>query len=320
MAIRRLHNKFATLSLLAPLGLLASCGAQSRESTRPNDSRDNDERDGGAQSASTKTVDKPRVEPKGPSGATGSVHAGPTGPTGNANWVGSTGPTGSTGASGSSGYTGPIASTGGTGGVFGGSSGQTGGSGTYGPTGNTGPVGATAGSSGPTGSTGYSVAQPFEFTDPWTLSDACKPDSRSVCTDIDVSYRYTSIGGYNAMPTIQWSPGPEGTQSYALTFQDLNDESVQWAVWGLPAHTLGIAESALPMQAHQSALIGSGWLGPDACDHAYELVLYALSEESVDLDSNAPPAALFAQLQGDAGALVLTKASLRMTPYAPCRE
>lgn len=324
MVIRRLHKRFAALSLLGSLGLLASCGAQSKDSSRTSDSRANDEQDGGARPGKK----KPPKSQVGPTGATGNTGGntvgasgntdsivGPTGPTGNTNWVGPSGQTSavSIGGSGGSGYTGA------TPGPTGGSGGGWGGSGGSGAAGYTGPVGSSGGYTGPTGASGYVPPSPIEFSEPWTLSDACEPESRSLCADVHPWYRYTDIGGYNSMPLIEWHPGPEETKSYALTFQDLTDANVHWAVWDLPANTMSLSESSLPQPAHQSALIGSTWLGPDACDNAYELVLYAVGEESLDLEPSTPPARVFAQLQeADAGALVLTKASIRMRPQEPC--
>jgi phosphatidylethanolamine-binding protein (PEBP) family uncharacterized protein len=120
------------------------------------------------------------------------------------------------------------------------------------------------------------------------------------------------------MPTITWSRGPDETQSYAVTFQDLTDSNVHWAIWNIPTTSLSIGPDNLPDEAIQAALVGTTWLGPDACDSTYELTVYALSEASVTTES-AAAADIYTLLSADTD-LVLTTDFVRLTPHAPCDE
>ena len=120
------------------------------------------------------------------------------------------------------------------------------------------------------------------------------------------------------MPTITWSRGPDETQSYAVTFRDLTDGNVHWAITNIPAASLSIGPDNLPVEAIQAALVGTSWLGPDACDNTYELVVYALSEPGVTVESSKP-GDVYTLLSAGTD-LVLTTDFVRMTPHAPCGE
>ncbi len=183
-----------------------------------------------------------------------------------------------------------------------------------GPTGTSGPTGAYDAGVGPTGAD--PEAGPLELSEPWSSEDVeCTPSSTTTCADIPVANRYTTIGGSNQTPTITWSAGPEGTQSYAITFVDLNDDNVQWVMWNIPASELSIGPNSIPEAASQAALIGASWLGPDACDNTYELVVYAVAEDNLSVEAGAQATSVYNALQSDER--VLAKDVIRLSPHDP---
>lgn len=336
MTIRRSSHLAVTVSLLAPLGLLLGCGAQRNDTSRSSGGNGAAETDAGSPRGenSIRDATTTRVGPVGSStstptttddpgasgatgngqGASGPTGASPSGTTG----VGPTGPTGPIGGS-----TGPSGGSGCSPFGCGGGSGSSGASGGFGSTGSTqGPTGGAVvggtgwGSSGPTGGIPPLYVS---FTEPWQPDEACTLEATTECVNLAPSSRYSTIGGNNQMPVIEWARGPEGTASYALSFADLTDETAHWVMWDIPVSDGWVGPYHTPEGAVQTALVGRSWVGPDACDHLYEVVVYAISEPSINVAPNVPIANLFEQLQTD-DSVVLAKDFIRLYPYAPCGD
>src|SRR5215471_9680111 len=56
----------------------------------------------------------------------------------------------------------------------------------------------------------------------------------------DKRFFQTGVGGQNMAPGVSWSPGPAGTQSYALFMEGDGgfraDPTVHWIVYDIPAN------------------------------------------------------------------------------------
>src|SRR5262249_49596185 len=108
---------------------------------------------------------------------------------------------------------------------------------TGGATGSTGSAGSTdsTGSTG-TGSSGSGDAMGFAITSP-SFNDGEM-----------IPYEFTCEGkpfGDGTSPELHWTPGPSGTQSYAIVFKDTSlttqqppdDHGYHWAMWDIPVDT-----------------------------------------------------------------------------------
>jgi len=178
------------------------------------------------------------------------------------------------------------AATGGTGGTSsagaaGSASGGKSGSGAGGSAGSN-AAGASNGGSGGA-STGLTLTSPG-----WTASANCTVDNRTACPSFPKENIGTSIGGDNKSPAFNWTAGPSGTQSYALTMEDLTfiqsgKPTVHWVIWNIPATTLMLpagldtaAMPAVPAGSSQKSFSGNGFQGSGKCGNVYEFTLYAL--------------------------------------------
>lgn len=73
----------------------------------------------------------------------------------------------------------------------------------------------------------------MSVTGPWTSGSAI--DSRYTCDGLQVS------------PPLTWTTGPEDTQAYAITIDNIDDPgSVQWAVTNIDFETTTSAEGSVP--------------------------------------------------------------------------
>jgi hypothetical protein len=124
-----------------------------------------------------------------------------------------------------------------------------------------------------------------------------------------VPERFTGRGG-NVQPGFTFSNVPEGTQSFAIIFHDLDvafgggtDDVLHWIVWNIPASAGGIPEGSLPPgSVSGTANIRQGeYFGPGAPAgpryHHYVFELYALNA-NLDLPATASRQDLLAALQG----------------------
>jgi Raf kinase inhibitor-like YbhB/YbcL family protein len=99
--------------------------------------------------------------------------------------------------------------------------------------------------------------------------------------------------GDNITPELSWTPGPEGTQSYAMVMDDVDSGVVHWVVYDIPADALGLPEDvpsgfelADPAGARQAELQGSGYfgyLGPCSqwSTNTYRFTLHAIGSDAL---------------------------------------
>lgn len=99
-------------------------------------------------------------------------------------------------------------------------------------------------------------------------------------------------GKKEVSPPLSWTPGPEGTQSYAIVFTDNSNGLVHSVIYDIPATVTSLPEGiegefepSEPAGAKQSLNYKnqSGYAGP--CppngEHEYEFALYALGVETL---------------------------------------
>ncbi len=104
--------------------------------------------------------------------------------------------------------------------------------------------------------------------------------------------------GVNTSPALTWTPGPPGTNSYAVVLKDLTVANQHWTLYDIPASSLGLSAGVpLGYLPGAPAPAGSkhgpvtyspatfGYLGPfppaDNLDHEYVFTVYALSGATV---------------------------------------
>ena len=103
-------------------------------------------------------------------------------------------------------------------------------------------------------------------------------------------------GGENVSVPLAWSGAPPGTRSFALTMVDrhpIANDWMHWIVVGIPADVTSLAEGAsaagLPRGAREleNTFGDVGYGGPQppagSGDHTYEITVYALDTDTVDL-------------------------------------
>lgn len=182
--------------------------------------------------------------------------------------------TGGSGGAPSGGTAGGGASSGGGGASGGTASGGSGGmlAGAGGSGGATAGSGGGGGASGGSGGTGGGGA--------FTLTSSKLTEGATFAAD------YTCAAG-NAEKSLplSWTAGPSETKSYAIVFQDTNNNFNHWVVWDIPTTITALPEG-LPNDAtlssvgsaKQKAGSGQGYLGPCPMGmlHTYVFTVYAL--------------------------------------------
>lgn len=110
-------------------------------------------------------------------------------------------------------------------------------------------------------------------------------------------------GGGETSPQLSWSPGPEGTRSYAVSCFDPDAPTGSgfwhWAVCDLPADVTSLATGddrpasgrALRNETGEPGFVGAG-PPPGTGVHRYFFVVDALDVERVDIPDTATPAIL----------------------------
>jgi Raf kinase inhibitor-like YbhB/YbcL family protein len=108
--------------------------------------------------------------------------------------------------------------------------------------------------------------------------------------------------GSDTSPQVSWSGAPAGTKSYAVTFYDPDAPTGSgwwhWVVVNLPANTMALPQGAssersmLPADALQTNTDGgvrhyNGICPPPGQIHRYQLTVYALKVDHLDLPENA---------------------------------
>lgn len=131
-------------------------------------------------------------------------------------------------------------------------------------------------------------------------------------------------GGENLSPPLRWSGVPAGTESFALTVEDLSPVANDWAHWlvvNIPGRTRSLpagASGAKALPPGSKELVNSfgyaGYGGPEPPPgtgrHPYRFTLYALRVRRLNLPPDAGLSGLRAALAGK----VLARAEL--TGYA----
>ena len=100
-------------------------------------------------------------------------------------------------------------------------------------------------------------------------------------------------------PELDWTAGPSGTKSYAVTMIDLTEGRIYWVIWDipipsenqamitLPAHLDTVGTLTTPMGASQvNSVQGRGYYGPclaDGSTHTYRFQVYAIPTASLAL-------------------------------------
>ncbi|NQX88993.1 MAG: YbhB/YbcL family Raf kinase inhibitor-like protein [Halioglobus sp.] len=151
--------------------------------------------------------------------------------------------------------------------------------------------------------------------DEFTLSSEAVPaDSR--LTD---EYLFNGFGcsGDNVSPDLQWTPGPAGTQSYAVTVYDPDAPTGSgwwhWIVYDIPVDVTALSMGAgavggtsLPQGAsHGPSDFGIHGFG-GACppeghgDHRYVFTVFALKTDKLDVPDDATAALIGFMLNANA--------------------
>lgn len=125
--------------------------------------------------------------------------------------------------------------------------------------------------------------------------EGCGPDGAAP----DICGRFDNDNtrfGADLSPEFNWTPGPEGTQSYALALHDLSFNMnggpfTHWVIWNIPASESGLAAAFLggtlpgipaANTEQRSFEADNEFTGSGGAGNVYEFVLYALSANSVD--------------------------------------
>jgi hypothetical protein len=143
-------------------------------------------------------------------------------------------------------------------------------------------TGAGGGSAG--GGTSTSTASATSSGTGGTAAFALTSTGISEGMEIPKTY---ACAGANTSPDLGWTPGPTGTQSYAVRLTDKSNMLIHWVIWDIPAATLSLpagvekkANPAIPAGSKQAKAYDNttfGYLGP--CPnkvHTYEYAVIAL--------------------------------------------
>jgi Raf kinase inhibitor-like YbhB/YbcL family protein len=112
--------------------------------------------------------------------------------------------------------------------------------------------------------------------------------------------------GRNVSPALSWSGAPRGTKSFAVSVYDPDAPTGSgfwhWWVTNLPSDATGLPKGAgsgtgLPVGAVQApndfGEIGYGGpCPPKGTPHHYQITVYALDADKLDVDNDASPAAV----------------------------
>ena len=123
--------------------------------------------------------------------------------------------------------------------------------------------------------------------------------STSITADsyIDLTYAEPGVGGQNLSPQLSWTPGPEGTRSYAVTCFDPDAPTGSgwwhWIVTDIPAGVTALNEGG-PLPAGARTWPNDygypGWGGPwppPGPAHHYQFRVIAVSEDRLDVPDEA---------------------------------
>jgi Raf kinase inhibitor-like YbhB/YbcL family protein len=142
----------------------------------------------------------------------------------------------------------------------------------------------------------------------FSISSSAFEDGKSIPT----KYASTYIpGGKNVSLPLSWSNAPAETKSFALSIVDLHPIANKWVHWlviNIPKSTSSLAESASTKQMPSGSKElynsfgerGYGGPGPPKGSgmHTYEITLYALAVEKLDLSENSSLKAFMKAIEG----------------------
>ena len=143
--------------------------------------------------------------------------------------------------------------------------------------------GGAAGAAATGGNGGAVEAGPFELTSTAFVEGATIPTIHE-CGPQTVP----NGPGQDVSPPLAWTPGPEGTQSYALVMQDIDSSVIHWVVYDIPATASSLPQGIVPgyaigdpSGAKQAELQGSGYFGyfgpcSPGVVNTYRFTLYAM--------------------------------------------
>jgi Raf kinase inhibitor-like YbhB/YbcL family protein len=128
-----------------------------------------------------------------------------------------------------------------------------------------------------------------------------------------------ACSGANVSPPLAWTPGPQGTQSYAIVFTDKSNNLIHWVLWDIPSSVSQLPENvqktanpSVPAGAKQVKSYDNstfGYLGPCPPNkHTYEFAVHALDVASLpNVTTSSTRAAVNAEIGShDLGSATLT--------------
>ncbi|MCA9585865.1 MAG: YbhB/YbcL family Raf kinase inhibitor-like protein [Myxococcales bacterium] len=149
------------------------------------------------------------------------------------------------------------------------------------------PTDEDAGTTGGDAATGGSDASADAAAGPMTLTS---PEF----TEGGAFPKASTCDGADTSPALTWTPGPAGTKSYAIAFNDVTISYLHGVMYDIPATTTALpanvekayapsnAPGAKQTKSFRSTV--TGYAGPCArapSTHTYEFILYALSVETL---------------------------------------
>jgi phosphatidylethanolamine-binding protein (PEBP) family uncharacterized protein len=194
--------------------------------------------------------------------------------------------------------------------------------------GSAGTSAAVTGGKASTGGAGGAANGAFTVTSPgWTNNAGCTKDAKTECAPLPTDMTRSGAG---TSPELHWSGAPEGTKSFVVLLQDLNNETAHWILWNIPGTATSVAANvdrttatpAIPAGSQQcgkgtDAATDDGYYGPGAPCNVYELVVYALSVPTFSPTSPKDPEAVRTQLKA-LGSSILGTAYIRGRTNQSC--
>lgn len=180
------------------------------------------------------------------------------------------------------------------------------------------PAGADGGST--TGEEEEADSGTSEPAGPMTLTSSAFEDG----DELPPIHSCEGEGGKREVsPPLSWTPGPEGTLSYAIVFNDATTDFLHSAIYDIPADVTSLAEGLAakhelsnPAGAKQSLSYKGtpGYAGPCPQEaHEYEFVIYALKVANLEgLTKDSKVAAAEKAIKKEQ--LATAKLTLKFTP------
>ncbi len=111
------------------------------------------------------------------------------------------------------------------------------------------------------------------------------------------------VGGQNLSPQLSWKNPPSGTKSYLIVLHDPDAPTpagfTHWCAFNIPASVTSLKTGASTEGMPEGVIQTTNSFGNNRYDgaapppgdepHAYNLTIYALSAEKLDLGAGTPP-------------------------------